>query len=61
MYLLDLFKLKYIEQLGSFFYINKVLSYRPNKVTKVEIIRIIPVDRKGSYSDGYSDGYENET
>lgn len=38
-YNIDFFKLKYIKQLGQYFYLNKVSNYRNGKVTKVELIR----------------------
>ena len=39
-YNLDFFKLKYFNQLGKYYYLNKVSSYKPNKITKVELIQI---------------------
>lgn len=37
-YNLDFFKLKYIEQLGCYFYLNRVSNYRKGKKTTVELI-----------------------
>ncbi|PCH95888.1 MAG: hypothetical protein COB83_07220 [Gammaproteobacteria bacterium] len=39
-YQLDFFKLKYFEQTGKFYYLNKVISFKNNKTTKVELIEI---------------------
>lgn len=39
-YELDFFKLKYFEQLGQTFYLNKVSSFRKGKMTKVEIVQV---------------------
>jgi hypothetical protein len=39
-YNLDFFKLKYFNQLGQYYYLNKVVSYKKNKVTKVELIQV---------------------
>ena len=37
-YNIDFFKLKYIEQLGQYFYLNKVVNFRDKKLTKCELI-----------------------
>ena len=39
-YKLDFFKLKYFEQLGGYFYLNKVSNFKNGKVTKCELIKI---------------------
>lgn len=39
-YNLDFFKLKYINQLGGYFYLNKVKEFKKGKKTKVELIEI---------------------
>ena len=39
-YNIDFFKLKYISQLGGYYYLNKVSNFRPNKLTTVELIRV---------------------
>lgn len=39
-YQLDFFKLKYIEQLGGYFYLNKVSNFKNGKITKCELIRV---------------------
>ncbi len=39
-YELDFFKLKYIKQLGQYYYLNKVRSFKKDKVTKVELVEI---------------------
>jgi len=39
-YQLDFFKLKYFEQTGRFYYLNKVISFKNNKTTKCELIEI---------------------
>lgn len=39
-YQLDFYKLKYFKQLGRYFYLNKVVNFKNNEVTKVELIQI---------------------
>jgi hypothetical protein len=39
-YNLDFFKLKYVKQLGAYFYLNKVSNFQKGKPTKVELIKI---------------------
>ena len=39
-YELDFFKLKYIKQLGQYYYLNKVISFKKDKKTKVELVEI---------------------
>lgn len=39
-YKLDFFKLKYFNQLGKYYYLNKVISFKNNKTTKCELIEI---------------------
>lgn len=39
-YEIDFFKLKYIEQLGHYYYLNKVAGYLPGQETKCELIQI---------------------
>lgn len=39
-YNLDFFKLKYIEQLGNYYYLNKVMNYQNNSITKAELIQV---------------------
>jgi len=41
-YALDFFKLYYFNQLGSFYYLNKVNSFKKNKVTSVDFVRVTP-------------------
>jgi hypothetical protein len=36
----DFTKLYYIEQLGSYYLVNKVLNFRIGEVTRVEMIRV---------------------
>ena len=39
-YQLDFFKLKYIKQLGQYYYLNKVRSFQEGKVTACELIQV---------------------
>lgn len=39
-YNLDFFKLKYFNQTGHYYYLNKVNGYKKNRATKVDLIRI---------------------
>jgi hypothetical protein len=36
----DLLKIYYIDKLGSYFYINKISNYRPDRLTKVEMMKV---------------------
>lgn len=38
-YNLDFFKLKYFKQFGRYYYLNKVINFKNNKITKVELIQ----------------------
>lgn len=37
---LDFFKLKFFEQLGQYYYLNKVVNFRKGRVTKCELVQI---------------------
>lgn len=39
-YKIDLLKLRYISHLGHYFYVNKISNYKPDRPTKVELIRV---------------------
>lgn len=39
-YQLDFFRLKYLKQLGQYFYLNKVSNYIPGRLTKCELIQV---------------------
>ena len=39
-YQLDFFKLKYIKQLGQYYYLNKVISFKKDKITRIELVEI---------------------
>ncbi len=39
-YQLDFFKLKYIKQLGQYYYLNKVISFKKDRITRVELVEI---------------------
>ena len=39
-YNVDFFKLKHIKQLGANFYLNKIINFKNNEITKVELIKI---------------------
>lgn len=54
---LDFFKLKYIKQLGAIYYLNKVVDFKGNGITKVELIRIRTIEKLGAFSDAFSDAF----
>ena len=59
-YELNFFKLKYIKQLASYFYVNKVNGFKNGKLTKVELIRVLSnIKSFGEYNDDYSNDYNN--
>ncbi len=76
-YGLDFFKLKYIEQLGKYFYLNKVSGFQTGKNSKVELVEIKKFDfnspptvvgnnyanipHKGIYTFSWSDFIEDTT
>lgn len=39
-YNIDFFKLKYFDQLGRYYFMNKVSNFKPNKITKVQMFQI---------------------
>ncbi|GGB84052.1 hypothetical protein GCM10007424_25070 [Flavobacterium suaedae] len=47
----DFIKLYYIEQLGSYFIVNKITNYVPGKSTKVELIKVIYGEAPNLISD----------
>ncbi|GLB53043.1 hypothetical protein NBRC110019_20830 [Neptunitalea chrysea] len=51
---LDFFKLVYIKQLGSLFYINKISNYTGEGFTKAELIRVRSTERLSQFSDDFS-------
>ena len=54
----DFFKLIYLEQAQRYFYCNKIITFKENKVTRVELIEV-DTSRQvtGEYSDDYSRDY----
>ena len=50
-YNLDFFKLKFIKQLNGYFYLNKVKSYKENKITTVELIKARNISQITSLMD----------
>ena len=38
---LDFFKLKYVSDTGSYYYLNKVSNYREGYATKCELVKVI--------------------
>lgn len=55
-YNLDFFKLKYFNQTGHYYYLNKVSGYKKNKQTKVDLVRIGNDVIEGLTLIGTSDG-----
>jgi hypothetical protein len=43
-YGIDLFKRVYLQQLGSYFFINKITNWEKNKIAEVELVKIPPVN-----------------
>lgn len=39
-YNIDFYKLKYLKQTGEYYYLNKILNFKPNKLSKCELIKI---------------------
>jgi len=57
-YELDFFKLKYIKQLASYYYVNKIIGFKNSKKTKVELIRVLSnIKSFGEYNDDYNNDY----
>tara|TARA_B100000446_G_scaffold176543_1_gene188310 strand:- start:204 stop:2246 length:2043 start_codon:yes stop_codon:yes gene_type:complete len=56
---LDFFKLKYVEQLGRLFYLNKVNNFTGEGLTEVELIQIRTIEKLGEFSDDFSDDFNN--
>lgn len=55
-YQLDFLRLKFIKQLGGFFYLNKVQGFTGEKKTKTELIHVKSIVELGEYNDDY--GYD---
>ena len=51
---LDFFKLKYIKQLGSYFYLNKVNGFTNDATTICELIKVGQQAQLGQFSDDFS-------
>ncbi len=47
-YLLNFFRLKYIKQLGQYYYLNKVSNFQKGKPVKCEMVQVITADYSGS-------------
>jgi len=56
---LDFFKLKYIKQLGGYYYLLKVNGFSNNETTKCELLRVPQYPNGGQFSDDYSDDFKN--
>lgn len=56
---LDFFKLKYIKQLGGYYYLLKVNGFSNNETTKCELLRVPQYPNGGQFSDDYSDEFKN--
>lgn len=46
----DFFNRIYLEQFGSFFYLNKISNWQKNKIVEVELIKIPPISAGGYYA-----------
>lgn len=55
-YELDFLRLKFIKQLGGFFYLNKIQGFTGNKKTKTELIHVKSIVELGEYNNDY--GYD---
>lgn len=56
---LDFFKLKYIKQLGGYFYLNKISNFTNNETTQCELLRVYGQPQLGEFSDDFSDDFKN--
>ncbi|GLB47766.1 hypothetical protein [Neptunitalea lumnitzerae] len=56
-HMLDFFKLVYLKQLGSLFYINKISNYSGDGFTKVELIQVRSRERLRQFSDDFGDDF----
>lgn len=55
-YNIDFFKLKTFNQLGKYYYLNKIISFKKNKSTKVELVEISEVAINNIFMSGESNG-----
>lgn len=54
---LDFFRLKYIKQLGSLYYLSKPIKFTESGITKVEFIKIKTVEKRGEFSDDFNEDF----
>ena len=55
---IDFFKLKYIDQLGAMYYLNKISNFKNQETTTVELIKVLPLEQQGAFSDDFSDDFD---
>lgn len=56
---LDFFKLKYIKQLGGYYYLLKVNGFTNSETTKFEMLRIPQYPNLGQFNDDFSEDFKN--
>lgn len=56
---LDFFKLKYIKQLGGYFYLLKVNGFTNDETTKCELLKVPQFSTRGQFSDDFSNDFKN--
>jgi hypothetical protein len=54
---LDFFKLKFIKQLGGYFYLTKVIAFTNSEITKCEMIKVNSLPRLGEFSDDFIEDF----
>jgi hypothetical protein len=56
---LDFFKLKYIKQLGGYYYLLKVNGFTNDETTKCELLKVPQFSTRGQFSDDFSNDFKN--
>lgn len=54
---IDWFKLKYIKQLGGFYYLSKIVNFTNDTTTKCELIRVEAVEQLGEFTDAFNEDF----
>lgn len=54
---LEWFKLKYIKQLQGLFYLNRIINFTNDEVTRVELIKVRPQEQLGEFNNDFNEDF----
>lgn len=52
------FTLKYIKQLNGLFYLSKIINFTNAETTRVELIKVKPVEQLGAFNDDFNEDFD---